>query len=149
LNYRAPAAYSPNPYTTVRIEETTMTSFVLITTHRITPGATDDVVALLARYERRLRSDEPGLLTFQAHLAEDGDRLALLHVLAGPEAADRHLQLVAPLLAEASTLVRNLRIEAYGEPGPALREAIARNAAAGVATVVQPRPVAGFSRATR
>jgi hypothetical protein len=77
---------------TVRIEETTMTSFVLITTHRITPGATDDVVALLARYERRLRSDETG---------------------------------------------------------PALREAIARNAAAGVATVVQPHPVAGFSRAAR
>lgn len=126
-----------------------MIPFVLITTHRLAPGAAADVTGLLARYERRLRDDEPGLLTFQAHLDEDGHRLALLHVFADADAAERHLRLVAPLVFEASTLVRNLGIEVYGEPGPVLREAIDRNAAAGVTVVVQPRPVAGFSRSAR
>lgn len=125
------------------------TAFVLITTHRLAPEAGGAVADLLVRYERRLRNDEPGLLTFQAHLDEDRERLALLHVFASPEAADRHLQLVSGLVAEASTLVRNLRIEAYGEPGPALRAAIERNASARVSVLVQARPVAGFTRAAR
>ena len=122
-----------------------MTVFVLITTHRIAPGASAEVSALLGRYERRLRDEGPGLLVFQAHLGDHDDRLTLLHVFADAEAADVHLRFVAPLLFEASSLVRNARIEAYGKPGPALQEAIDRNAGSGVTVLVQ-QPVAGFSR---
>jgi hypothetical protein len=126
-----------------------MAPLTLITTHRLAPGAEESVHTLLARYEHRLRKDEPRLLTFQAHLDEAGGRLSLLHVFADPGAADRHLRLVGPLLTEASTLVRNLSIESYGEPGPVLQQAIDRNAGTGVVTVVRPRTVAGFTRAAR
>jgi quinol monooxygenase YgiN len=126
-----------------------MTPFVLITTHRTTDGTADDVAALLARYERRLQEHEPGLLTFSAHVDDDAGRVALLHVFADAQAADRHIRLVANLLDEARSLVQNLRIEVWGAPGPNLREAIDRNAAAGVTTVEHSRPIAGFTRVAR
>ncbi|HET6168511.1 MAG TPA: antibiotic biosynthesis monooxygenase [Marmoricola sp.] len=126
-----------------------MTPFTLITTHQAAERRTSEVAGLLARYERRLQEHEPGLLTFSAHVDDDGGRVALLHLFADAEAAERHIRLVANLLDEARDLVRNLRIEVYGAPGPNLREAIDRNAAAGVTTVVQSRPVAGFTRVAR
>ena len=126
-----------------------MTPFVLITTHHASDGRTSEVAGLLARYERRLQEHEPGLLTFSAHVDDDGRRVALLHVFADAGAAERHIRLVANLLDEARSLVQNLRIEVYGTPGPNLREAVDRNAAAGVTTVVQSRPVAGFTRVAR
>ena len=120
--------------------------FVLITTHEVSLGRLTDVVELSGRYEQRIRAEEPDLLGFHAYLSDDGSRLSLLHLLADAEAAEHHLAVAAPFIAEADGVLRNLRVDTYGEPGPRLQGALDRNAEAGTPVHVHARALGGFEQ---
>lgn len=123
--------------------------FVLTTLHEVRLGRLAEVTDLSRRYERILESEEPDLLAFHAHLSDDGRHLSLMHVLADADAAGHHVQVAAPLIAETSELVRNVRVEVHGEPGPRLQAALDHNAENGTSVFVLARPLTGFSRLTR
>lgn len=123
--------------------------FVLITTHQLRPGRASDVDDLSRRYQQRLHDAEPGLRAFHAHLSDDGSRLSLLHVLDDSAAAEHHIAVAGPFIAEAQETLSNTRVEVYGVPGPALQAALDHNADAGTPISVQSRVVAGFNRGGR
>jgi len=125
------------------------TPFVLVTLHEVRLGRLAEVTDLASRYERSLAGEEPDLLAFHAHLSDDGRHLSLMHVLADADAAEHHIVVAAPFIAEASELVRNVRVEAYGVPGPLLQAALDHNTENGTPVFVLTRPLTGFSRLSR
>lgn len=123
--------------------------FVLTTLHEVRLGRLAEVTDLINRYEQALAAEEPDLLAFHARLSDDGRHVSLMHVLVDADAAEHHFQVVAPLIAEASELVRNVRVEVHGEPGPRLQAALDRNAEDGTSVFVLARLLTGFSRLSR
>jgi hypothetical protein len=122
------------------------TPLVLITTHEVPLGRLAEAVDLSTRYEARVRAEEPALLAFHAYLSEDGCRLSLVHALADTAAAEYHLEVAAPFIAEARDVLRTVRVDAYGEPGPRLQGALDRNAEDGTPVYVQSRVLGGFDQ---
>jgi hypothetical protein len=122
------------------------TPFVLITTHEVPLGRLAEVVDLSSRYEQRVRAEEPALRAFHAYLSEDGSRLSLVHVLADTAAAEHHLGVAAPFITAAQDVLRTVRVDAYGEPGPRLQGALDRNAEGGTPVYVQSRVLGGFDQ---
>lgn len=125
------------------------TPFVLVTLHEVRLGRLAEVTDLTGRYEQSLAAEEPDLLAFHAHLSDDGRHLSLMHVLVDADAAEHHIGVAGPFIAEATELVRNVRVEVYGVPGPRLQAALDHNAENGTSVFVLSRPLTGFSRLTR
>jgi hypothetical protein len=123
------------------------TPFVFVTTHRIKPGGLDRFKALHDEYLDFLEAHEPRLLGHHSYLSEDGTTVSLVQIHTDPESAEHHLQIVAPRLAAATEIVENTAIEVYGEPGPAVRAALAHNVDDGVPVRVTSRALGGFTRA--
>lgn len=123
--------------------------FVLVTLHEVRLGHLAEITDLTRRYEQVLAAEEPDLLAFHAHLSDDGRHLALRHVLVDADAAEHHIAVAAPFIAAAAELLRNVRVEVYGEPGPRLQAALDRNAEDGTSVFVLARPLTGFSRLSR
>lgn len=123
--------------------------FVLLTLHEVRLGRLAEVTDLTARYENALAAEEPDLLALHAHLSDDGQHLSLMHVLADADAAEHHVQVAAPFIAEASELLRNVRVEVHGAPGPRLQVALDHNAEDGTPVFVLARPLTGFTRPSR
>ena len=62
------------------------------------------------------------------------------------ESADSHLQLAGEHIGRGVELTETVAITVYGDPGPAVRHALERNAAAGATITVKPARLAGFLR---
>ena len=120
--------------------------FVLVTTHRIVPGARERFEQVSRDYLDFVEANEPQVLAHVAYVDSQGGEVALVQVHPDAASADRHLQLIAPLLQAASELVDNVAIDVYGAPGPALRVAIDHNARSGVAVRVAAEVLGGFAR---
>ena len=120
--------------------------FVLVTTHRIVPGARERFEQVSREYLDFVEANEPQVLAHVAYVDGAGSEVALVQVHPDAASADHHLQLVAPLLQAASDLVENVAIDVYGEPGPMLRAAVDHNAESGVAVWVAGEVLGGFAR---
>jgi hypothetical protein len=125
---------------------TVSTPFVFVTTHRIKPGGLERFTAMHDEYVDFVERHEPRMLGHFTYLSDDGTEVSLVQIHADPESAEHHLQLVAPRLASIGDVVENTAIEVYGEPGPAVRTALAHNLEAGVPVRVTSRTIGGFSR---
>ena len=122
------------------------TPFVFVTTHRIKPGRLDHFNALHDDYLDFVEAHEPRMLGHHSYLSEDGTTVSLVQIHPDSESAEYHLQIVAPRLAAATEIVENTAIEIYGEPGPAVRAALAHNLDAGVPVRVTSQVLGGFTR---
>jgi hypothetical protein len=122
------------------------TPFIYITTHRIDPEHRAELDALTTEYTDYLRANEEDLLAHYSYRDETGCELSLVQIHRDAESAERHLKLAGPLIHRGVTLAPTLRIQVYGEPGPAVRQALQANVEAGAQVVVAATTGPGFAR---
>lgn len=122
------------------------TPFVFITTHRIEPDGREEFMTLHRDYVHFVEENEPGMLGHFTYLNADGTEVSLVQLHTDAESADRHLEAIAPHLAAVGHLVENTAIEVYGNPGPTVQAALARNRDAGVAVRISNQVLDDFSR---
>jgi quinol monooxygenase YgiN len=120
--------------------------FVYITTHRVAPGRRAELEDLVAEYTEFLRTHEEGLMSHHSYLGAEGTELTLVQIHRDAESADHHLRLAAPLIHRGLEMARTVRIQVYGEPGPAVGLTLMANAEAGVELVLAPSAGPGFVR---
>jgi hypothetical protein len=120
--------------------------FVLVTTHRIRPDRLQQFAAVHDEYVRFIEEHEPRMLAHHTYMSDGRTEVSLLQVHPDADAADDHLQLVAPRLTSVTDIVDNTFIEVYGAPGPVVQAALDRNSAAGVAVRVTSHVLGGFDR---
>jgi hypothetical protein len=120
--------------------------FVYITTHRVAPGREEELDGLVAEYTEFVHMHEEGLLSHHSYLGAEGTELTLMQTHRDAESAERHLQLASPLIHRGLEMTRTVRIQVYGEPGPAVGRALAANAEAGAEIIVAPSAGPGFVR---
>jgi hypothetical protein len=120
--------------------------FVLVTTHRIAPGRHDDLVAATVAYDAFIEANEPRVHAHLAYVDEAGEEVSLVQVHPDAASADRHLQAAAEHIGRGIELTETVAVTVYGEPGPALREALRHNAESGAVVTVMPTGLAGFVR---
>lgn len=120
--------------------------FILITTHRVQDGQLEALEQLGREFVASIEANEPSALGFQLYVSDDGSELT--HVLIEEDAAamDRHFQVSGELIGRSLELAETTAILALGQPGPVLSQVLDRNAGAGVAITVLPRPMDGILR---
>ncbi|MEQ4205244.1 antibiotic biosynthesis monooxygenase [Actinopolymorpha sp. B17G11] len=123
------------------------TPFIFVTTHEVDPRRQDEFRALTAEYTEFVRANEPTMLAHHTYLDPERSEVSLVQIHKDAASADRHLQLVEPMLARAGELSRPVRVEVYGEPGPVVAKALRANADRGVVVTVSPATLPGFTRA--
>ena len=122
------------------------TPFILITTHRIAPGRDLDLVAATLDYDAFIEANEPQVHAHAAYVDDVRNEISLVQVHPDAASADRHLQAAAEHIGRGIELTETVAITVYGEPGPALCDALRRNAEAGAAVTIRPTGLAGFVR---
>jgi hypothetical protein len=120
--------------------------FVLVTTHRITPGNLDAFRALNDEYLDYVERNEPQMLAHVSSLDADGTTVSLVQIHPDAASADHHLEVAGPRILAAADLIENVGIDVYGTPGPRLQMAISHNADAGVPVRIFDATLGGFSR---
>lgn len=122
------------------------TPFVFITTHKVDPARREELDRLNREYADFIRTNEPGMLAYHSYLDEGRSQLSLVQVHRDAGSADLHVQLGGPFIGRGVALAETVRIQVYGEPGPAVTTALQANADAGVEVVVARRGGEGFVR---
>jgi quinol monooxygenase YgiN len=122
------------------------TALLILTTHQIQPGSAAELAALAERYTEQLHEQEPGLSAHYAFIDEPNQELTLVQVHRDAASADEHVLLSGELIGAGTELAPTVRIQVLGEPGPVVRQAIARNSGDGVEVFLAGRPGPGFRR---
>jgi hypothetical protein len=122
------------------------TPFVLITTHRIKPGRLDELVTATRDYNDFVEANEPLVHAHVAYVDETRDEISLVQVHPDAASADNHLRIAGEHIGRGVELTETVAITVYGEPGPAVRQALEHNAEAGATVTVKPARLAGFLR---
>ncbi|NJP46181.1 antibiotic biosynthesis monooxygenase [Actinacidiphila epipremni] len=119
--------------------------FIYLTAHRVDPTRRDELDALLAKYTETISANE-GLLAHYAYYDEEGTELTLVQVHRDAASGEQHMQVAGPLIAQGVALAETLRVEVYGEPGPAMSKALEANAERGARAVRATVPAVAFVR---
>lgn len=121
--------------------------FILVTTHAIQPAHVEEFTAAAAEYADFVETHEPRVQQQYVYLNDEQTEVSVVHIHADAESADAHMQAAAEQLGRGLALTDgNLRIEAYGVPGPVLTQALEANASNGTSVSVKAASLGGFSR---
>ena len=124
-----------------------MTSpFIYLTAHRVDPDRRPELDALLAEYTALLSTNELDLLAHGSYYNEAGTELTLVQVHRDAASAEWHMQVAGPLIAQGVAIAETVRVEVYGEPGPAMAQALRANAERGARVVRATTPAPGVIR---
>jgi hypothetical protein len=120
--------------------------FIYITTHRVEDEVRAELETLLVEYHRLLLEEEPDLLEHYAYFDDSRGELTLIQIHRDAASAERHMQVAGELIQKGVALTTPVRVEVYGDPGPAVSRALTANGDLGAQVVVARQPRAGFSR---
>ena len=89
----------------------------------------------------------PGVLAYNVYLSDDNRQMTVVHVHAGPESLDQHLEPGAPAFRKFADMLTLKSIRIYGEPSEAaVEKAWEKARMLGCDDVIVRSPRAGFSR---
>jgi len=90
----------------------------------INDGGLDTFKELAAGYAAAAEENEPGTTTYQWYLAEDNSKCLLHESFTDSEALLQHLANVGPSLPDLLAVSPITRVEVFGTPSDAAREAL-------------------------
>jgi hypothetical protein len=125
-------------------------ALVYVDTSEIREGALEELRDAIDELAAFIDSNVPEVLAYNVYLSEDGREMTVVHVHAGPESLDRHLEVGGPVFRKFADLLTLKSIHVYGEPSETAIEKMREKARMlGSGEVVVHRPQAGFSRLRR
>ena len=90
----------------------------------INAGGLETFKKLAAGYTTAVQANEPGTTTYQWYLAEDDSKCLLHESFTGSDALLQHLANVGPSLPDLLAVSPITRVEVFGTPSDAAREAL-------------------------
>ncbi len=114
----------------------------------IKPGMVAEVTSAVTALVQFVREREPQLLAYSFHVDSVAMTMAVVAVHPNPDSLELHLQIGGPEFRKVGEFIELRLIEVYGEPGPTIREMLAKKAEAlgpGARVVIYERSV-GFAR---
>ncbi len=122
-------------------------ALVYVDTSEVREHARGLIGAAVDELAAYIEANVPGVLAYNVYLSEDNSEMTVVHVHAGPESLDEHLELGGPAFRKFTDLLTLRSIRIYGEPSErAVRGAWEKARMLGSEDVIVQRPRAGFSR---
>lgn len=122
---------------------------IMIDTAEVREGRMEDVRALMEEFALFVRTAEPRIIAYQAHLDEEAAQLTVLQVHPDCASARFDLELTVSSFPAIARFIQLSHIDVYGEPSPELLNQLQRKAimlgADGDGVRIHP-PSAGFER---
>jgi hypothetical protein len=117
--------------------------FIFINSYKIKPGREEEYLKRFEEVTEIVRRDEPEMLYFAEHLAQDGSEATTVQVHANPENMARHMQLVGEHIQEAMEYLddTSMSIRIFGTPTDVVLEQMKGLAGSGVSVTVSPAAV--------
>ena len=122
-------------------------SLVYVDVSEVREDAREEIGSAIDELAEFIEANVRGILSYNVHLSEDNSEMTVVHVHAGPESLDEHLEVGGPAFRKFTDLLRLKSLRIYGEPSEAaVRQAWEKARMLGCDDVVIERPRAGFSR---
>ena len=119
---------------------------VVVDTSEIHAGRLDEVKAVMEDLVDFVEANEPRVMIYQVHFAEDG-RMTVLQVHPDSESVEYHMELAAPIFARLIGMLTLTAMNVYGQPSATLLERLrAKTGSLGTATVTVHALHAGFAK---
>lgn len=118
--------------------------FIFISTYKIKPGKEEKYLEAFREVADIVAAQEPKMLYFAEHLAEDGSEATTVQVHSEPENMAYHMQLVDKHIREAAEYLdwSSMSIQIFGTPTEAILEQMREIAGSGVSVKASPAAVA-------
>ncbi len=114
--------------------------FIVITTVAIKEGKLEGFKQFVRKFFQVIEANEPRLLAMDAYVNEAGTEATLVQVYPDAAAMQAHEQ------ARRHFLDATTSVQVYGKPSEVYLEKARQMAASGVAVIVKPEHLGGFSR---
>jgi hypothetical protein len=122
-------------------------AIVYVDVSEVREEARDSIATAVDELASFIEENVPGVLAYNVYLSDDRSEMTVVHVHAGPESLDRHLDLGAPAFRKFTDLLTLKSIRIYGEPSEtAVEKAWEKARMLGCDDVVIQGSRAGFSR---
>jgi len=122
-------------------------ALVYVDVSEVREDARNSIAAAVDELASFIEQNVPGVLAYNVYLSDDNSEMTVVHVHAGPESLDEHLELGAPAFRGFADLLTLKSIRIYGEPSEAAVERAWEKAKMlGCDDVVIQGANAGFSR---
>ena len=122
-------------------------ALVYVDVSEVREDARDSIAGAVDELAAFVEENVPGVLAYGVYLSDDQSEMRVVHVPAGPESLDQHLELGAPAFRKFADLLTLKTIRIYGEPSDAaVEKAWEKARMLGCDDVVIRRQSAGFSR---
>jgi hypothetical protein len=124
-------------------------ALVYVDTSEVREGVREELEAAIDELAAFIEANVPQVLAYNVYLSEDGREMTVVHVHAGPESLDQHLEVGGPVFRKFAGLLTLESIHVYGEPSATALEKMREKARMlGSGEIVVHPPQAGFSRLT-
>ena len=98
------------------------TAIVYVDVSEVREAARDTIATAVAELASFIEENVPGVLAYDVYLSDGKREMTVVHVHAGPESLDQHLELGAPAFRKFADLLTLKSIRIYGEPSEAAVE---------------------------
>ncbi len=126
-----------------------MQPLIYVDTSEVREGALPELEEAIAELVDFIESNEPQILAYNIYLSDDGDRMTVVHMHAGPESLEFHMEVGGPAFRRFEGLISLSSIRIFGQPSQrALDQLRAKARMLGDGEVTVDPLQAGFSRMT-
>jgi hypothetical protein len=125
----------------------TFQPLVYVDVSKVREGALEDLKVAIAELVDFVEANQPQLLAYNVYLSDDGSQMTVVHVHAGPDSLDCHMDVAGPAFRRFENLITLSSIRVYGEPSDvALRKLHEKARLLGSGDVIVHGSHAGFGR---
>jgi hypothetical protein len=129
------------------MQDDTFQPLVYVDVSAVREGALEDLKDAIAELVHFIEANEPQLLAYNVYLSDDGSQMTVVHVHAGPDSLDHHMDVAGPAFRRFEDLLTMSSIRVYGEPSDeALGQLREKARLLGSGDVSVHRSHAGFGR---
>ncbi|MCA4134182.1 hypothetical protein [Arthrobacter sp. M4] len=116
-------------------------------TSEVLPGRLEELKTAMAKLAEFVEENEPRIISYSVHFAEDGSEMSVLHFHKDVESLKFHMDVAGAKFPPIAPLIRMKSIEIFGHPSEeVLAQSKAKAKLLGSATVIVRELHAGFAR---